>query len=48
MWNYCMMALTEQVLVLGSSKNTVNRERPAGHKYYIDMDRTTIINNQNW
>ena len=30
MWNYCMMALTEQVLVLGSSKNTANRERPTG------------------
>ena len=29
MWNYCMMALTVQVLVLGSSKNTANRERPA-------------------
>ena len=30
MWNYCMMALTEQVLILDSSKNTANRERPAG------------------
>ena len=28
-----MMALTEQVLVLGSSKNTANRERPAGPKH---------------
>ena len=30
MWNYCMMALTEQILVLGFSKNTANEERPAG------------------
>ena len=30
MWNHCMVALTEQVLlVLGFSKNTAHGERPA-------------------